>query len=166
MSAAAVLACSLAVGGTSTQWQDEYLHAIANSAGYTSGACTGSLSPIEALLLEVSQVQSASLGEHEPTDVAIRTVTDILRELNLPSNVNIPDAEIDYYYGELGVEWRAGNRILRLTAFSVPGYMPRLDYGTLGTSGNPGDYRSDANATADLLATRLSWLSSTNGQTV
>lgn len=118
---------------------------------------------LDTLIAEIESVRNGPEGEQKPTDAAIDAALRVIgptESLLNSLDLQIPAADLDFYYGELAVEWRKENRILRLTAFSVPDFAPRLDYGTLGTDAHPGEYHSDALATPELLAERLSWLSS------
>jgi hypothetical protein len=115
--------------------------------------------PLDALSSELSEIEttaSTQTGEHIPSTAAIKQSRELIQIARSLIHSSPPDGEVDFYYNELAVEWRNGNRILRLTSFPVE--APRLDYGTM-SSGTQGEYHSDNLATGQLLAQRLDWLS-------
>jgi hypothetical protein len=159
-----LLASQMAVGMTEPSWQEEYLAEIVEAHGSTSGTAVARAKecvPLEALLKEIDNLRQGSTeGEHAPTQAAIRAMVELLQLIRpLVNESDVPIAELDFYYGELAVEWRNGDRILRLTSFSGPNKTPRIDYGTLGDS-TPGEYHTDIPATPEDIATRLAWLAS------
>jgi len=111
---------------------------------------------IDVLLREIETITDTQSGEHVPSMAAIKQSTALIQAAGQLIHSSPPAGEVDFYHNELGVEWRSGNRILRLTSF--PAEAPRLDYGTMST-GTQGEYSSDNLATAELLAIRLDWLS-------
>lgn len=112
---------------------------------------------LDELLREIEDSRKDQPGEDDPTPSAIHQAKILISGAKNLIGVAPPTGELDYYYGELGVEWRKGNRILRLTCFGDT-MSPRLDYGTMSKS-TPGEYKSDPAADAKTLATRLDWLS-------
>jgi hypothetical protein len=122
---------------------------------------------LEALLSEIEGLcNNIGVGEHDATPVARDRAKDLIETVRpLVAEADIPLAELDCYYGELGVEWQKDNRILRLTSFNDPNTPIRLDYGTMSVE-SPGEYRSDPVADTQILADRLVWLSSDNTKTV
>jgi hypothetical protein len=113
--------------------------------------------PLNALLGEIERLRSEPIGEHTPSPQAVDAATSLIKGAAKLLQSAPPEGELDYYFGELGIEWRQGNRILRLTCFSGS-EAPRLDYGTMSRK-TSGEYSSDAVANAQILADRLDWLS-------
>ncbi len=153
----------MAVGMTQPAWREDYLHEIVEAHGSTGGAAVVRVKecgPLVTLLKEITDLgQESTDGEHAPTQAAIHATTELLQQVQvLIGEADIPEAELDFYYGELAVEWRKDNRILRVTSFSASNRTPRIDYGTLGDS-TPGEYHTDIPATPEGLAAHLAWLS-------
>jgi hypothetical protein len=136
----------------------EFAHFSFPSAQYASVGVVPALSSLGALLREIDGVVVEQPNEHTPTDFAIERAKALISGAEMLIQLTPPVGELDSYYGELGIEWRSGNRILRLTCFGNPATPARLDYGTMST-GTPGEYQSDAVADSAILAARLDWLS-------
>lgn len=112
---------------------------------------------IGVLVAQLDAVEAGE-GEHAASAFAIQRAKALLAEVEHLVQYVVPDAGIDFYYGELGIEWRKEDRILRLTCFKSANEPPRLDYGTMSRT-TPGEYRSDRIVTPEKLAERLKWLS-------
>ncbi len=117
----------------------------------------GPQSAFGTLRRRIEEVRGRDAGEHGPSATAIERAKELIEGAE-PLVRNAPEGDLDFYYGELGIEWRRENRILRLTAFSDPEMSARLDYGTMSVD-TPGEYRSELVANAHNLAERLNWLS-------
>jgi len=115
-------------------------------------------STLEVLLAEIEGLKRQQVGEHTPAMPAIDRAKFLIGGAAFLVHSAPPEGELDSYYGELGVEWRKGDRILRLTCFGDPNTPARLDYGTMSTA-TPGEYNSDAVADFGTLAARLDWVS-------
>jgi len=118
----------------------------------------------DTLLSEIEGLRSAASGEHAATPIALDRARKLIEEVR-QILTDIPAAELDSYYGELGIEWQNGNRILRLTSFDDPNIPIRLDYGTMSVD-TPGEYKSDSVADAKILAERLVWLANDDTKTL
>jgi hypothetical protein len=154
-----LLAIKMAVGSTRKEMQEEYLAAIIESRGSTEKAasCKAHLreNTIETLLDEIQALRGAAVTEHSPAAEAVDRAVSLITDAGNLVGFMAPAGEVDFYFGELGVEWRRNDRILRLTCFG-DATPPRIDYGIMSVEA-PGQYRSGP-ATAGTLATQLDWL--------
>jgi len=159
---ALLLAVDLAVGSTEPDMSEEYLTAIRGAtAGTAVCAARSTESPLGALLREIDSFEGTQAGEHAPSTYAINQARILIAGARTLVHHQPPVGDADFYYGELGVEWRTGNRILRLTSFSDSATPARLDYGTMSIA-TPGEYNSDQVASPERLAELLDWVSEEN----
>ena len=107
------------------------------------------------MLDEIQALRGVAVTEHTPTAQAVDCAIGLITDAGNLVGFMAPAGEVDFYFGELGVEWRRDDRILRLTCFG-DATPSRLDYGSMSVE-TPGQYRSGP-ATAESLATQLDWL--------
>jgi hypothetical protein len=94
-------------------------------------------------------------GELPPVEAAV-TLKGILSEASAAASADIPDGDVNPYFGELSITWRRGDKMLRLTAFSN-GRKARLDFGTTPER-SLGAYEFNPAATGETLVDKLNWL--------
>lgn len=159
---ALLLAVDLAVGSTEPEMSEDYFAAIRGStAGTAVCAAPSTESHLGALLREIDCIEVTQAGEHAPSAHAIERAKALLTGARSLVRRQPPVGDADFYYGELGIEWRKANRILRLTCFGDARTPARLDFGTMSVS-TPGEYSSDQVASPERLAERLDWVSEEN----
>lgn len=132
------------------RWQQVFAHVILG--------CDEQNGTLDQLLADIERIKDVEASEHKPTPAAIALAKQLIGEVKSLVHFDPPLGEVDYYFGELGIEWRSDDRILRLTCFRDPNTPARIDYGTMSAT-TPGEYRSVPVATARDLAGRLDWLS-------
>jgi hypothetical protein len=110
------------------------------------------------LLAEIDQTRVQPATEHTPSQAAIERAKALISEAADRMTYIFPEGEVDSYYGELGVEWRNADKLIRLTCFGNADRPARLDFGTMSKT-TPGEYGSEPNVDAASLAARLDWLS-------